>query len=89
MSRKNEKNPRSMKNDVYNVSKELKSIAELVDKKLTRACGSTQPFSIVVYTSPRASYVSNCARNDSTKGLRALLEHWEAGNPDIPEHKKN
>lgn len=82
-----------MSNTDYDVSKRMLDLAAIVDMFLKQEIGEEYDlaFSVVVYNSGptgMASYVSNCSREDATAGLRELLAYWDAGNPDIPVHKR-
>jgi hypothetical protein len=40
-----------------------------------------------VFTEQRASYISTVKREDSVREIKALLDDWANGLPDIPAHE--
>lgn len=75
-------NPASIK-----LSKGLRQIAKDLDEQIEKTAGERIGFSLIVFTEGRASYMSNCAREDSVREMRHLLDLWDQGMPDIPAHR--
>ncbi|HEC12292.1 MAG TPA: hypothetical protein ENI80_03440 [Acidiferrobacteraceae bacterium] len=72
------------------VSEQLRSIADQLEKQLEDVAGQRIGFSLMVFTAEpgaRMNYVSNCDRADIVKVLKSLLHSWEQGMPDIEAHK--
>lgn len=68
------------------LSRELRTIEENLDAEIMRVVGRRVPFSLLVFTDPRASYVSSARREDSVREIKHLLDLWEHGAPDVPAH---
>ncbi|MGY5853600.1 MAG: hypothetical protein RTU92_08560 [Candidatus Thorarchaeota archaeon] len=71
------------------ISKEMQSIAKYVSRKLDKVAGKHMAFSLLVFNveeHSRMNYCSNCDREEVYSALKALLESWEQGMPDIKAH---
>ena len=71
------------------LSKQLPKIAAALDETIERVCGESIAFTLIIYTEGRASYISSCAREDSVREMRHLLDLWDQGMTDTPVHKIN
>ena len=69
------------------VSQRLQELAQELDRQLEDIAGEPVGFTLIVYTHPRASYISNVARPVAVREIRALLAAWAAGMPDVPAHE--
>lgn len=72
--------------DATLVSRHLQEIAKEIDKRLEELVGHKVPFSLFVWTEDRSNYISTAERADVATVLRAHLEGWDKGMPDIPAH---
>lgn len=69
------------------VSRELRSIAGILDEEIQRVAGEPVAFSLFVWTKGRSSYVSTSTdRQQIITVLEAMIARWKAGAPDIPAH---
>lgn len=75
-----------MKPSTIALSRELQSIASGLDAAIEAAAGERIAFALLVFTEGRASYISTCSRDQSVREIKHLLEIWEQGMPDIPNH---
>lgn len=75
--------------DATEVSRNLQMIAKELDTRLLELTGHRVAFSLLVWTDQTASYVSTADRTVVAEQLRKLLQHWEAGAPDVPAHQSN
>ena len=71
------------------VSEKLKSIAKRIDTLIKNAAGERVGFMLIVYTPERASYISSIARKENIKQMKAIIELWESGEPDVKAHEVN
>jgi hypothetical protein len=74
------------------VSESMQAFCGAMDEHLIEKTGKRFGFTIVVWpeeNNGEVSYVSNCSRQESMDGLKALLKHWESEAPDIPAHLKH
>ena len=78
-----------MSNVTIRVSKKLKAIAKRLDTLIKNAAGERIGFMLIIYTPERASYVSSIDRIDNIKQMKALIELWESGQPDVKAHEVN
>lgn len=69
------------------VSQRLQDLARELDRQLEDIAGEPVGFTLIVYTSPRASYISNARREESVREIKYLLSLWEQGMPDVPAHQ--
>lgn len=69
------------------VSRELRELCNTVDDRLRQIAGERVGFSLIVYTAPRASYMSSVEREQAVKAIKELLDYWESGGPDVPAHE--
>ena len=69
------------------ISERLQELAREVDRRLADIAGEPVGFTLIVYTMPRASYISNVAREDAVRNILDLLAAWDAGMPDVPAHE--
>jgi hypothetical protein len=69
------------------VSQRLQDLARELDRQLEDIAGEPVGFTLIVYTSPRASYISNVDRKVAIREMLRLLAAWRAGMPDIPAHE--
>jgi hypothetical protein len=69
------------------VSRQGQSIARSVDQIVMKAAGERVAWFFCILTYPRGSYFSNAKREDTGREMRRLLEAWDAGLPDIPNHE--
>lgn len=69
------------------VSLRLQDLARELDRCLEDISGEPVGFTLIVYTHPRASYISNVERPVAVREIRALLDAWADGMPDIPAHE--
>jgi hypothetical protein len=76
-----------MKDSTVKVSHALQSIGEALDRVIEDVAGERIPFTLIVFTEGRASYLSSALREDSVREIKDLLAHWEGGMPDIPAHE--
>ncbi len=78
-----------MSEQAIKLSRQLREIAENLDQQIHEAAGKRVPFTLIVFTEDRTSYVSTCDRADSVREMRHLLDLWEQSMPDIEAHKIN
>jgi hypothetical protein len=75
------------------VSKQLQTLAKRISRDLQKVSGRDDiGFALVVFQTTddsRCSYISNCERKAVADALKALLEHWSQGMPDVPAHEIN
>lgn len=71
------------------LSKDLQQIAKKLDALIAASAGKRVAFTLMVFTDNRASYISTASREDSIRGIKNLLELWDAGMPDVPAHNLN
>jgi hypothetical protein len=80
-------------NDPSNIlSRHLQDIATEINDRLQDIAQMPVGFCLVVFPpvdDGAVSYVSNCDRDLVQSALETLLEHWNAGMPDVPAHEKN
>lgn len=70
------------------VSKDLQKIAKRLDKDITKSAGERVGFSLFVWTDGRCNYVSNSTnRAEIKRALLSVVDGWDAGMPDIPNHE--
>jgi hypothetical protein len=68
------------------ISRELETIARMIDKRLRRATGGKAvPFSLYTWGGHRSLYVSNTARDDAKIAMKETLSRW--GEDHGPIHK--
>lgn len=72
---------------VRKISEAAQGVAAGLDEGLAEIAGQRVGFALVVFTFPRATYVSNCKRDEIVRELEKLLGYWREGLPDIPAHK--
>ena len=73
------------------VSKNLKNIAKQLSKRIDKSAGKPMMFSLVIFNDEPGSemqYISNAEREGVQKALKSLLDGWDKGMPDIPNHDK-
>ena len=70
----------------FKLSKELSKIANNLDKEIKEAAGERIAFTLIVFTTGRASYISSCDRKDSIREIKHLLELWDNDMPDAKAH---
>ena len=75
-----------MKESTIKVSKEMQTVATVVSRILEEIAGEPMGFALVVFTEGRASYISNCKREEVIQELKTLLSYWDAGMPDVKAH---
>lgn len=73
--------------DTIQLSKDIKEIAQKLDKLIAQSAGERVGFTLIVYTDGRASYVSNVDRETAIAEIKYLLSLWEQDMPDIPAHE--
>lgn len=72
------------------VSESLPGLAKIIDAYLSDVAGERVTYSLIVFTNPRFSYISNSGdRAEIAGALQALIDGWKKGMPDIPAHKVN
>lgn len=69
------------------LSRDLRSIAQKLDKMIEQSAGERVAFTLMVFTDGRASYISTACREDSLREIKKLVSLWEAGMPDVPAHQ--
>ena len=69
------------------ISKKINSIAKRIDTLIKNACGERIGFMLIVYTPERASYISSIERKENIKQMKAIIELWESGEPDVKAHE--
>lgn len=69
------------------VSLKLQGVAREIDRQLEDIAGEPVGFTLIVYTHPRASYISNVERSVAVREILALLDAWADGMPDVPAHE--
>jgi hypothetical protein len=70
--------------------KQLRNVAKFLDIKLSEIAGRKMLFSLLIFNTEsgsRMSYISNTNRDDVIAAMKALIDGWENGMPDIPAHK--
>lgn len=70
-----------------NVSLALQDVARRLQADLDGIAGEPVAFTLIVFTAPRASYISNARREESVREIKYLLSLWEQGMPDVPAHQ--
>ena len=70
-----------------NISLALQDVARRLQADLDGIAGEPVAFTLIVFTAPRASYISNARRDESVREIKYLLSLWERGMPDIPAHQ--
>lgn len=68
------------------VSLAMQSVARKLQADLDTIAGEPVAFTLIVFTAPRASYISNARRAESVREIKHLLSLWEQGMPDVPAH---
>ena len=71
------------------VSGYLQALADLIDTRLENLTGERVGFCLLAFNTvenSRASYISNCHREEVIKAMKGLLDYWDQGGPDIPTH---
>lgn len=77
-----------MKRETLLVSEELQTVAAVIDDALANIAGKRVGFSLFIWTKERAQYVSNSTqRKEIQTAVRAVLDGWDQGMPDIPAHE--
>lgn len=71
--------------DQVAISKELKTIARMVERRLEKVTGKRVGFSVWTWGGHRSQYVSNCEREDIKNALAETLDRW--AEDDGPFHK--
>lgn len=71
--------------DQVAISRELKTIARMVEKRLERVTGKRVGFSVWTWGGNRSQYVSNCERQDIKNVLMETIDRWSED--DGPFHK--
>jgi len=70
------------------VSEHMPELAKMIDEYLDRVAVGRVSFSLVVFTFPRLSYVSNTKNREEIAGvLQTLIDGWKNGMPDIKAHE--
>lgn len=69
------------------VSLRLQDLARELDRRLEDIAGEPVGFTLIVYTFPRASYISNVDRKVAISEMLSLLAAWRSGMPDIPANE--
>lgn len=69
------------------VSEEMQSLARKLDQMIEEVAGEPVAFTLLIFTEPRASYISSAPREQSVQEIKHLLSLWEQGMPDVPAHK--
>jgi hypothetical protein len=70
------------------ISEELQTVAAVIDDALANITGKRVGFSLFIWTEDRAQYVSNSTqRQEIQTAVRAVLDGWDQGMPDIPAHE--
>ena len=70
----------------HNISVALQDVARRLGAELDGIAGEPVAFTLIVFTAPRASYISNARRAESVREIKHLLSLWERGMPDVPAH---
>lgn len=70
-----------------NVSLALQDVARRLQADLDGIAGEPVAFTLIVFTAPRVSYISNARREESVREIKHLLSLWEQGMPDVPAHQ--
>ena len=78
-----------MSNSTIKLSQYLHDIANELDEAIEYAAGEKLGFTLIVFTPERASYISNCKREESVKEINHLLKCWKEDMPDIKAHEIN
>lgn len=77
-----------MNRETLLVSEELQTVAAVIDDALANIAGKRVGFSLFIWTEERAQYVSNSTqRKEIQTAVRAVLDGWDQGMPDIPAHE--
>lgn len=69
------------------VSAAMQKVARKIDEELFRLVGHPVAFSLFVWTDGRANYISSADRSEVEPVIRAIVDGWSAGVPDIPAHE--
>lgn len=69
------------------VSEGLQGVARKLEAMLEDLAGEPCAFTLIIYTEPRASYISNAERSLCVQEIKRLLDLWDQGMPDVPAHK--
>lgn len=69
------------------VSELLPGVAKKLEAMLEDVAGEPLAFTLIIYTEPRASYISNADRSLCVQEIKHLLDLWDHGMPDVPAHK--
>jgi hypothetical protein len=81
----------------FKVSQRLRSIMKRREKIVRQETGEDLGLALVVFPwaregeEPRQAecqYISNAPRAHMHGALKALIEKWDAGMPDVPPHQK-
>lgn len=75
-----------MSSEAIKLSQNLQPIAAGLSDVINEICGRNVGFTLIVFTEDRASYISNCKREESVREIKHLLQLWETGMPDVPAH---
>jgi hypothetical protein len=73
------------------VSIALKDIARRCADDVQRNAGEAMGVALLIFPLGRlgaAQYISNVHRESMRQQLRELLDHWDAGMPEIPAHER-
>lgn len=76
-----------MKQSTIRLSQHLQGIAQALDETIESVAGERVGFTLLVFTDGRASYISTVKREESVREIKALLDDWAKGMPDIPAHE--
>lgn len=78
-----------MNGDAVNrVSRRGQKIATRVERLVNDAAGERVAFSLFVWTEGRCTYLSNSPDRAEIKTvLKAIIDGWDDGMPDIPAHE--
>ena len=69
------------------ISYALQDVARRLQADLDGIAGEPVAFTLIVFTAPRASYISNARREEAVREIKYLLSLWEQGMPDVPAHE--
>lgn len=78
------------KDEDVKISLALQHIADSIQRQLKGIGVHDRAFALVVFNSKpggRMQYVANGDRRDVAQALKALLDGWGDGMPDVPAHK--
>lgn len=76
-----------MKESTIAISVNFQGIMEGLSNVLEEVAGEPTGFALLVFTEGRASYGSNCQREEVVKELKKLIDFWENGMPDLKAHE--